>query len=111
MVMCDYEWPGNVRELENVVEAAANFTDSDDIIQSKTIAPFLRGSPVRDDRSLAEVVSDAERQHILKTLVSTGWNHTLAAKRLGITRQGLFKKTKRYAIIQKGRLKNAHRSH
>ncbi len=61
-----HNWPGNIRELRNVIEHSVIVTAGDTLKLA-----FMGDSPVRDlqPRTLAE----AERQHILKSLESTGW--------------------------------------
>jgi formate hydrogenlyase transcriptional activator len=59
-------WPGNVRELRNVIEHGAIITTG-----SSLRLPALEGaaSKALSPKSLAE----AEREHILRVLESTGW--------------------------------------
>ncbi|MCC6473992.1 MAG: hypothetical protein IT514_09630 [Burkholderiales bacterium] len=119
-----YPWPGNVRELKNVLERVA-LLENDRILQVRHLPPELRvtlrpeltrvearspqapgesgleGSeePVETtegalpgDLSLALV----EEQHILRVLRLTGGNKSQAARLLGISRQGLFERLKRF---------------
>jgi transcriptional regulator with PAS, ATPase and Fis domain len=51
-----------------------------------------------DTVTLKDAVEDLERKMILKSLEMRGWNQTQASKDLGLSRQGLIKKMKRYAI-------------
>jgi Nif-specific regulatory protein len=106
-----YRWPGNVRELKNVVERAVVLArgeyieqedltlsqigtagDTGDIPVAGTQVPFLPMS-----------LADMERQHILATLVSTGWNKSQTASLLGIERSTLDRKIRRYEIIEEPR--------
>ena len=103
--MRQYRWPGNVRELKNVVERAVvlardEYLDADDLTlsllptagDSVDIPPLAAYKPT----SLADV----ERQHILATLVATGWNKSQAALVLGIERSTLDRKIRRYEILE-----------
>jgi DNA-binding NtrC family response regulator len=47
---------------------------------------------------LKAAVEHLERQMILRALNDTSWNQTKAAKRLGLSRQGLIKKIQRYQM-------------
>ena len=47
---------------------------------------------------LASAVTHLEVNLLKKTLVQTNWNKSRAARRLGLSRQGLLKKIKRYGI-------------
>jgi transcriptional regulator with PAS, ATPase and Fis domain len=51
-----------------------------------------------EDTSLKAAVEHLERQMILRALNDTSWNQTKAAKRLGLSRQGLIKKIQRYQM-------------
>jgi DNA-binding NtrC family response regulator len=47
---------------------------------------------------LASAVSLLEENLLKKTLAQTNWNKSQSARRLGLSRQGLIKKIKRYGI-------------
>jgi two-component system NtrC family response regulator len=53
---------------------------------------------------LAEAVTHLEENLLKKTLAQTNWNKSRAARRLGLSRQGLLKKIKRYGIERGGML-------
>ncbi len=94
-----YSWPGNVRELENCIEHAVVLTkgprielydlptalqQSDDSDGSETNA---QGSIVENEMRLLE-----------GTLDECSWNKKEAAKRLGISRNTLYRKLAKYGI-------------
>ena len=110
-MLAKYRWPGNVRELKNVVERAVVLArgeyidvedltlsqigtagDTGDIPTATALSPFLPMS-----------LADMERQHILATLISTGWNKSQAAALLGIERSTLDRKIRRYEIVEEPR--------
>lgn len=99
-----YAWRGNVRELENemkrvvvlsrrTVLTAEDFSEA--IRKSGEEAPRATPSSVR---SLKETVTDIEKRLIRDALHTCRWNQLQAAKVLGLSRQGLIKKIKRYGI-------------
>jgi DNA-binding NtrC family response regulator len=45
-----------------------------------------------------QTLEDLERQHIARTLAHTFYNRSAAARLLGVTRQALLRKIKRYGI-------------
>ena len=47
---------------------------------------------------LARAVSHLEENLLKRTLAETNWNKSRTARRLGISRQGLVKKIKRYGL-------------
>lgn len=104
--LSNYSWPGNVRELQNEVKRASIMTEGD-IIGITDISEHIRnpidnvnlGNDITDDpQTLKETVQRIEISMINDALQETGGNKEKAAKLLGITRQGLFKKIKRYGL-------------
>jgi Nif-specific regulatory protein len=98
--LLSYGWPGNVRELKNCLERAM-ILGSGDTIQPEDLPPNIRpgaeGIPA-PPASLA----DLEKRHIERTLRDAGWAKSEAARILGITRQTLDNKIRRYKIKRPG---------
>ena len=93
-----YPWPGNVRELENEVERAVALSYSDTITVdnlSESLGKF--SIEERQEKKLTSV-KEAEILLIRKTLEEVKGNKTKAARILGLSREGLRKKMKRYGI-------------
>jgi formate hydrogenlyase transcriptional activator len=64
-VLQGHGWPGNIRELRNVIEHSIILSAGD------TLKLTLMGeAPTRETPI---TLAQAEREHILKTLESTGW--------------------------------------
>jgi two-component system response regulator HupR/HoxA len=98
-----YPWPGNVRELENEVQKMVVLASDGKPLGvsrvSRRIRDGARAGPVgRDGRALREKVASFERGIIKETLERYGWNKARAARCLGITRQGLYRKLRRLGI-------------
>jgi len=95
-----YPWPGNVRELENEIERAVALTCSDTItmedFSEQVLGHFSRESfkaiPAIDNLREMEIAT------IKKVMSDVKGNKTEAARRLGLSREGLRKKLKRYGI-------------
>jgi len=98
------EWPGNVRELRNEVMRLAAITHgnliTDDESWGAIPAPRHETPPAQraPAPSLKKAVDQLERRMIAEALQSTRNNQQQAAKLLGLSRQGLINKMKRYAI-------------
>ena len=62
--------------------------------------PTAAGGPSLEalGRSLQGRRDEAEREHILAILQHNGWNHSRAARELGISRTTLWTKIKRYNL-------------
>jgi DNA-binding NtrC family response regulator len=94
-------WRGNVRELRNVLErtvalAAGDAIDAKDLLISsrQATAPPVAPAPQLSGKTLEEI----EREVIRLTLEKTKGNQTEAARILGLHRNGLAKKMKRYGL-------------
>jgi len=105
-LMRTYSWPGNVRELANEIERIAALNSSPERLTpdmlSERIATEAAGAAldvsVLCEAPLAHAVSHLEKNLLKRTLAQTNWNKSKSARRLGLSRQGLLKKIKRYGI-------------
>ena len=96
----NYHWPGNVRELVNAVEHAVNFTTSE-TLAVKHLPAYLRKKQFEKPRPGADrimTLSALEKDSIKKTLLFYSGNITKASKALGIGRNTLYDKMKKYDI-------------
>ncbi len=100
-LLLEYNWPGNVRELENVIKTAAVHVGSGQMI-SRSVIQMLIDAEVAHGAlcELRDEVKDIEKKRIEKVLAEVGWNKTKAARILGMSRQNLILKIKKYGIKQ-----------
>lgn len=110
-----YQWPGNVREVENEVERLATLYAHKARIElnmlSSRITNHRNGNGRLDIRMLYEsplpqAVCELEQEMLRRALERTNWNKSRTARKLGLSRQGLLKKIKRYGIIQQPYIHN-----
>lgn len=94
-----YDWPGNVRELENVMERAVVLSRGMNIDEQDIPLEGVVSGP----RTTSESLADMEKEHITSVLSATGGNLSETANRLGIHRNTLRLKMKRYGIEIKNR--------
>ncbi|MBN2408525.1 MAG: sigma 54-interacting transcriptional regulator [Candidatus Aminicenantes bacterium] len=95
-MLLSHRWPGNIRELRNCIDRAV-ILGNGEIIQPEDLPPSIRGRGERVPAS-SESIEHVERDHITRVLRRTGWRKSEAAKILGITRQTLDNKIKKYKI-------------
>ncbi|MCC5909748.1 MAG: sigma-54-dependent Fis family transcriptional regulator [Clostridiaceae bacterium] len=93
-----YHWPGNVRELENVLEYAINMTE--DTIITKECLPFYFNEEEKKIEEEDEffTLAELEEKAIEKALKKFDRNITKVAESLGIARNTLYEKMKKYKI-------------
>ena len=98
--MSAYAWPGNVRELENEMLRVAASVRRDEIRETDLSESLRRDAPTAPpgSRTLKEAVEELERSAIVEALEQTRGNKAQAAKRLGLSRQGLHNKLARYGL-------------
>ncbi len=112
VVFADYSYPGNVRELENIIEHAMILADGSEITE-KDLPEFMFTDRLRlpgpegtastfsalsDDTTPVTTLAEIEKNHIQTVLNMLDYNHTLAAKKLGISRSTLWRKIKEYHL-------------
>ncbi len=111
-IFSNYNWPGNVRELFHVLDYATNIHESGAIdstclpaylIADKNAVPAKSShSSFMDypiDSTMEEMVAEFETAQIKKVLEHHGYNISRSAKSLGLCRQSLSYKIKKYGII------------
>ncbi len=103
--MSRHDWPGNARQLENEIKRLAASVRGKTIAEEHLAiqrdcqaAPQTPESRPQPANSLYEAVEALERQMIQDTLTASGGNRLKAAQRLGLSRQGLFKKLKKLGL-------------
>ena len=101
--LMDYAWPGNVRQLGNEIRrAVAIAKEGGEITPDLFSAPIGRQTGAKKDEaskgSLKAEVEALEKRMIRKALAECDGNITRAAARLGMTRNGLQKKIRRYGL-------------
>ena len=107
LLLC-YDWPGNIRELRNVLERAVILSSGETIgvdslpwkIKGERKREAKAGEPgvvVLPDTGLD--IDDVERELIVQALAKTDQNQTRAARLLGLTRDALRYRMKKYDLL------------
>jgi len=110
-----YNWPGNVRELEHVIEGAMNIVGTDAVIQAQhlqthflnwsvtanSVSPRRKKDDVPSEQSRSNLMKpsfDQEKTRVKKAFVENRGNITRTARALGISRQLLYYKIRKFNI-------------
>jgi DNA-binding NtrC family response regulator len=88
------QWYGNIRELQHTIEKAVILAERDQLRSSDFI--FIENEIMQSDQP--ETLEDMEKKMILSTLKKNGFSQNVTAEQLGITRQTLYNKIKKYGI-------------
>src|SRR5260370_39476189 len=98
-MLAAYNWPGNVRELRSALERAVVFNRVE-VLEPEHFAENIRAAAAGTPRMTAGLRSleGAEKEVIAATLEGTRYKITQAATILGITRNELLGKRKRYGL-------------
>ena len=100
-LLLDFDWPGNVRELENSVEHAVVLAKESSIEVSDLPAVFHSTTIFPPSPALPQpTMADHEKEILKQVLEECGWNKKQVAKRLGISRNTLYVKLKKYEITR-----------
>ena len=105
--LMEYDWPGNVRELRNVIERAIILESAQDIQKESLPAEIRNGVGIRSNiRSSSQFeipetgfsLSEFEKMLVKQALIRTNNNQSQAARILGITRDSLRYRKKKYHL-------------
>lgn len=102
-----YQWPGNIRELQNFIESAMNMVTDEHVINREhlphhveELLKWRKLSPETYKQTftgnLNHYLESVERQVIEDVMQGVGGNITKAAQALGVSRQNLQYKLKKY---------------
>ena len=121
-------WPGNLRQLRNVIRNLLALSETDELSLTDFDERWLLGASApgearfdaqavtrlnheadADTEDDDDVLADAERAALLRTLEACRWNVSEAAVRLHVSRKTLYRKMHRHGLIRDGqRLDSLH---
>ena len=109
-----YDWPGNVRQLTNELRRLVALSEEDEQLDIEHLAHGIRNANAKPalnradgssltlhlDRELQDLYDDLERAAIARAMSLSRQNQAESARRLGITRKGLYLKRKRLGLLE-----------
>ena len=93
--LCSYHWPGNIRELQHAIEKAIILCEGN-VIRPKDI--FVKQTWNSQFSTTVPNLEEVERQAIATAIRQNDGNLTATAEQLGISRQTLYNKIKRFKL-------------
>jgi transcriptional regulator with PAS, ATPase and Fis domain len=101
-----HRWPGNVRELENAIvralvlagRGAAIGEEHFELLAGEAAPAEIEGLERAGDEHLSDTLARVEAWLIRAALDRNAGHRTETARRLGLTREGLYKKMKRFNV-------------
>ncbi|BDB22163.1 sigma-54-dependent Fis family transcriptional regulator [Pseudomonas sp. CYM-20-01] len=90
-----FAWPGNVRQLRTVLRTLVALSD-DGWIGLLDLPDMVQYTPVQHANE--SLLNNAERQTLLAALEQQHWHMTCTAQALGISRNTLYRKLRKYKI-------------
>ena len=108
--LLEHDWPGNVRELRNAIERAMVLeesavlqTSSFDLDLADRLSPQVSPQSTSDLQDLNLPLEEVEKKMLKRALEETNGNQTQAARKLGITRDTLRYRMKKFRINDPGK--------
>ncbi|MEP4890932.1 MAG: sigma-54-dependent Fis family transcriptional regulator [Aliiglaciecola sp.] len=110
-VLHSYHWPGNIRQLVSALKFAEALSEDNkidldclpkDIVS--TNVQIEKKEPVEEsaeqNKTLSNYVGNQEGLHLLETLKKYRWNITQVSEELNICRSTVYRKMRKYNIVQ-----------
>jgi len=106
-----YNWPGNVRQLQNEMRRAIVYARGPQVTVADLSEALQAAPPAKSGSdptapatplSLPEEVEELEKVRIREAFSACGFNQVRTARKLGLSRQGLINKLKRYGLTAPG---------
>ncbi len=102
-----FPWPGNIRQLENVIQQAVLVANQRELLPDylpQPVRDFLPAgtsfTPSTSGESLIEKRAVLERNVIQRVLQKSGNSRARTASILGVSRVTLYKKMKKYGLLE-----------
>ena len=103
--LLEHPWPGNIRQLSSCLRYAAALAEDGcidlDCLPAELQQPALPGASVQvvEGRLVSRLEND-EARHLQAALREHHWNISAVAEAFGVARSTLYRKMKKYGIVQ-----------
>ena len=97
-LLASYRWPGNIRELQNVIERSVLLADGATLVPAHLPKEIIGDEPMAETPKGESSLWGYEKALIVKALRENGWNQSKAARSLGISRDNLRYRVKKFNI-------------
>ncbi len=91
----NHQWPGNIRELQHTIERSVILSEHNTLTSNDFV---FKKQAFSASQKMDTTLGDMEKTMIENALLKHEQNFSAAAHQLGITRQTLYNKIKRYGI-------------
>ncbi|MFJ2994844.1 sigma-54-dependent Fis family transcriptional regulator [Pandoraea sp. NPDC087047] len=106
--LCTYAWPGNVRQMRSVIRTLValsengviTFDDLPNELRDAQVVALMGSSGSSAERPEEAPLDAAERQALRAALDACQGQVSAAARRLGVSRNTLYRKLKRFGLLR-----------
>ncbi|MCF6780580.1 sigma-54-dependent Fis family transcriptional regulator [Stutzerimonas stutzeri] len=96
--LLEYPWPGNIRQLRNVLRTLVALCENGRINLSDVVALMPTHTTLHN--AVKKPLDSAEREVLVATLEARQWHVGRVAEELGISRNTLYRKLRKYGITR-----------
>jgi PAS domain S-box-containing protein len=96
-IFMNHDWPGNIRELENAIEHAFILCSAG-LIQPQHLPEHLRPEYQLGPSFTGLTLAEVEKRALWEALERNGWRRLATARELGIDKNTLRRKIKRFGL-------------
>jgi two-component system, NtrC family, response regulator AtoC len=96
--LSNYDWPGNIRELQNVIERAIVLGKGPQLILSDFIDSHSVAAQKPQNNEVLTSLKELEYRTLVKALEQTSGNISKVARALGISRDTVYRRLKKFKV-------------